>query len=72
MSPNQVKLVEGEGLAFDTSLPHEASLRERILAREYEGRRGNLYILFDIEFPKTISKQQKDQLHALMAVWEHS
>ena len=55
-------------MTFDTSLPHEASLRERILAREYEGRRGNLYILFDIEFPKTVSKQQKDQLQALMAV----
>jgi len=56
MAPNSVRLVEGEGMAFDTSLPHEASLRERILARELEGKRGNLYILFDIEFPKTVSK----------------
>jgi hypothetical protein len=31
-----------------------------------------LYILFDIEFPKSISKQQKDQLLTLMAVWAYS
>jgi len=55
MAPNSVKFVELEGLPFDTSLPHEASLRERLLAKELEGKRGDLYILFDIEFPKTIS-----------------
>jgi hypothetical protein len=68
MAPNSVKLVEEEGMTFDTSLPHEASLRERILARELEGKRGNLYILFDIEFPKTVTKQQRDQLEALMSL----
>ena len=60
MAPNSVKLVEGEGLPFDTSLPYEASLRERIQAKEQEGKRGNLFVLFDIEFPKTITKHQRD------------
>lgn len=62
MAPNSVKLVELEGLPFDTSLPHEASLRERLLAKELEGKRGDLYILFDIEFPKTITNLQKAQI----------
>jgi len=57
MAPNSVKLVEGEGLIFDTSLPYEASLRERIQIKENEGKRGNLYVLFDIDFPKTITKK---------------
>lgn len=68
MASNSVKLVEDEGLPYDSSLPHEASLRERILAKDLEGKRGNLYILFDVEFPKTITKQQKSQIEALMSV----
>jgi hypothetical protein len=31
MSPNTVKLVEGEGLVFDTGLRYEATERERML-----------------------------------------
>ena len=51
MSPNSVKLVEGEGLVYDTGMKYEASERERMLVSKNIGRKGDLYILFDIEFP---------------------
>jgi len=59
MSPNSVKIVEGEGLVYDTGLRYEATERERMLMSRNSGKRGDLYILFEIEFPKTLSKQEK-------------
>jgi len=59
MSPNTVKRVEGEGFAFDTGMKYEATERERMLMSRKEGKHGDLLILFDIEFPRQLSKQQK-------------
>jgi DnaJ-class molecular chaperone len=59
MSPNTVKAVVGEGLQIDTGVKYEATERERMLMARKEGRRGDLYILFDIEFPRQLSKEQK-------------
>ena len=66
MSPNNVKLVEGEGLVFDTGMKYEASDRERMQMQKLEGKRGDLYVLFDIEFPKLLNKDQKSQIEALL------
>jgi DnaJ homolog subfamily B member 4 len=66
MSPNNVKLVEGEGLVYDTGMRYEASDRERMQMQKLEGKRGDLYILFDIEFPKLLSKDQKSQIESLL------
>ena len=56
MSPNTVKLVENEGFIFDTGMKYEATERERMLMQKKEGRRGNLYILFAIDFPRQLSR----------------
>lgn len=68
MSPNNVKLVEGEGLCYDTGMKYEASERERMQMQKNMGRRGDLYILFDIEFPKLLSKDQKAEVEELLKV----
>ena len=66
MSPNTVKLVEGEGLVFDTGLRYEATERERMLMARNQGKRGDLYILFEISFPKHLSKEQKIEIENLL------
>lgn len=66
MSPNNVKLVEGEGLIFDCGMKYEASDRERMQMQKLEGKRGDLYILFDIEFPKSLNKDQKSEVEQLL------
>lgn len=66
VSPNQVCSVPGEGLAFDCTMKYEATERERMLMQRSEGKRGELYILFDIEFPKVLSKQQKSDIEKLL------
>ena len=48
MAPNTVKLVEGEGLPHDTGLKYQATERERMLMARHLGKKGELYILFDI------------------------
>jgi len=67
MSPNNVKLVEGEGLAFDCGMKYEATERERMMMSKNIGMKGDLYILFDIEFPKILSKEQKAEVEKLLA-----
>lgn len=67
MSPNNVKLVENEGLIYDTGMRYEATERERMLMQKNVGRRGDLYILFDIEFPKILSRAQKTEVDALLS-----
>jgi hypothetical protein len=66
MSPNNVKLVEGEGLAYDTGLRYDASERDRVAMLRNEGKRGNLYILFDIKFPQNLTKEQKAEVEQLL------
>ena len=66
MSPNSVKLVEGEGLVFDTGMKFEASERERMQMMKNVGKKGDLYIMFDIEFPKVLNKVQKSQIEQLL------
>ena len=56
MSPNTVKLVQGEGLVFDCGMKYEATERERMLMSRKEGKSGDLYVLFDIKFPTQLSK----------------
>ncbi len=56
MSPNTVKVVLGEGLQVDTGLKYDATERERMLMARNAGKRGDLYILFDIEFPKQLNR----------------
>jgi len=67
MSPNNVKLVESEGLVFDCGMKYEATERERMMMSKNMGRRGDLYILFDIEFPKILSREQKAEVENLLA-----
>jgi len=66
MSPNNVKCVEGEGLIYDTGMKYEATERERMIMQKNVGRRGDLYIMFDIEFPKILSKDQKTEVENLL------
>ena len=66
MSPNTVKLVENEGLAFDTGLRYDASERERVQMQRNEGKKGNLFILFDIEFPRNLTKDQKSEVEQIL------
>lgn len=67
MSPNTVKVVEGEGLVYDCGMKYDATERERMLMQRNVGRKGNLYILFDIEFPTQLNREQKSQIEALLA-----
>lgn len=67
MSPNNVKMVEGEGLCFDTGMKYEATERERMMMSKNIGKRGDLYILFDIEFPKILNREQKAEVEKLLA-----
>ena len=69
MSPNTVKVVENEGLPFDTGLRYEASERERVQMQRNVGKKGNLFILFDIDFPKNLSKDQKSQVEQILSEW---
>lgn len=66
MSPNNVKVVEGEGLVYDCGMKYDATERERMLMARNVGRRGDLYILFDIQFPTQLNRDQKDQVEALL------
>lgn len=66
MSPNNVKRVEGEGLIFDCGMKYEATERERMIMQKNVGKRGDLYILFDIEFPKMLSRDQKTEVENLL------
>ena len=61
-----MKTVPNEGLVYDTTVQYDASERERMLALRNEGKRGNLYIQFDIEFPKVLSKHQKTEIESLL------
>jgi DnaJ family protein B protein 13 len=56
-SPAYAKCVAGEGMPIYEGL--EASLNGGGKSR------GNLYIKFDVEFPKQLSKAQKDKISAL-------
>ena len=67
MSPNTVKLVSGEGLSVDTSLPHTASREQREWAFSQQNKKGDLYILFDVEFPSHLSKEQKEQVAQILS-----
>ena len=70
MSPNTVKLVEDEGLVYDAGVRSDATERDRLLAARNEGKRGNLYILFDVQFPKSLNKVQKLEIENLLkAEW---
>ena len=66
MSPNTVKLVENEGFILDTGMKYEATERERMLMQKKEGKRGNLYILFAIDFPRQLSRAQKSKVEQLL------
>jgi DnaJ-class molecular chaperone len=68
MSPNTVKLVEDEGLVYDTGVRSDATERDRLLAARNEGKRGNLFILFDVVFPKNLNKVQKLEIENLLKV----
>lgn len=70
MSPNTVKMLEGEGLVYDTGMKYGATERERMIMARNHGRRGDLYILFDIKFPKVLSKDQKAEVEQLLEVAE--
>lgn len=62
MSPNTAKLVEGEGLPYDNTMPLSVSNDDRRVARQNAGVRGDLYIVFHICFPKQLTKEQKEQV----------
>jgi DnaJ family protein B protein 4 len=67
MSPGDVMKVESLGFSIDTSLPANASKQQKAWARENEGKRGDLYIKFDIQFPKTLSRDKKTEILAVLA-----
>ena len=52
-SPCYAKLVAGEGMPIYSGLEGGAKCQ------------GNLYIKFDVSFPKTLNKQQKDKIAAI-------
>lgn len=69
MSPGEVMKVEGQGFPIDTSLPADASRQQKAWALASEGKRGDLYVKFDIQFPEKLSREQKTEILAVLANW---
>ena len=59
INPQTVKIVEGEGMPIADSPTNDAM---RLLTGSGSLPKGNLFIRFDIQFPKKISNQHKQAL----------
>ena len=66
LSPNSVKLVQGEGLPIDPELTVNSNEKERVVAASLEGKKGDLYIKFEVSFPTSLSKEQKDEIAQIL------
>ena len=66
MSPNTVKSLPDEGLMCDSTVPVGATASMRSMIAANEGKRGNLLILFDVEFPKALSCEQKMAIERIL------
>ena len=68
MAPDTVKCIEGEGLPFFTEdtkeLKKQFDLLDPVLTKP---SRGNLYILFEVEFPKTLSREQRLEIASIFS-----
>jgi DnaJ-class molecular chaperone len=60
ITPQSVKVVEGEGMPISTSDPSADALN--ILRSLGQIPRGNLYIRFDIQFPEKLSSGHKQAI----------
>ena len=56
MSPNSCKVVQGAGMPII-----KKSVQDETITK------GCLYILFDVEFPKHLTKAQKEQIGRILA-----
>ena len=66
MAPGTVKCVEGEGLPYYTEDTKEIKKEFDLLSPKQEGPKcGNLYILFEVEFPKTLSAEQRSEIASI-------
>ena len=58
ISPQSVKLVRGEGMPI-----HQDNAEPEALIRDVARMdKGDLYLRFEIEFPKELTSEQKSQL----------
>jgi DnaJ-class molecular chaperone len=58
-SPSAAKLVEGEGMPIFEGL-------DMCLDGKPTQARGNMYIKFDVQFPKTLNKDQKEKIVSIL------
>ena len=56
VTPDTVKVIEGEGLRH----------YDKNDALGTNATKGKLYVSFDIQFPKTVSTEQKDQIATIL------
>jgi DnaJ-class molecular chaperone len=67
MAPGSVKVIEGEGMPVyvdDSKLIRdEFDLLKPVSSKR---RQGDLYILFDVEFPKTLSREQRMEIASIL------
>lgn len=67
MVPGTVKCVENEGLPICVYDPKEVKKDFDLLCpRAHKKERGDLYILFDVEFPTTLSREQKSEIERII------
>ena len=62
-SPGSVKVVQGEGLVKYKG--EEKGAREAVHGKPEE--RGDLYIVFDVQFPTKLTVQQKQEIAEILA-----
>jgi DnaJ-class molecular chaperone len=66
MAPGTVKCVDGEGLPFYIEDTKEIKKEFDLLSPvEAKPKCGNLYILFDVEFPKTLTAEQRSEIASI-------
>lgn len=63
ITPQTEKKIEGKGLP----MIKEKEYMENLLGKQ---KKGDLYIVFDIEFPTRLTQEQKDQLKQIEEIAE--
>ena len=73
ISPSSCKLVSGEGMpipkAVNETTPDQMPVQ---ISSQQEQEKGDLYIRFDIQFPKDLTQRTKTRLLAALAANEQS
>ena len=59
ISPKTVKVVKGEGMPF-------CDMDNYVDNYVWDGKKGDLFIKFDIEFPEYIEPEKKDEIISLL------